>query len=76
VGLSAVASEGADGWHLTVGSALFAQWVSLYLPGVTAADSWFHLAPGGSRTVALSGRPSRGSVRALNATHGVTVTYA
>jgi beta-mannosidase len=57
----------------------FAQWVVIEVPGFLASDSWFHLAPGATRTLGLERlggagdgesddrqRPS-GHVRALNA---------
>jgi beta-mannosidase len=48
----------------------FAQWVAIDVPGFAPDDSWFHLAPGGERTVTLrpfvEGKPPRGRVRALN----------
>jgi beta-mannosidase len=71
VGLTAVASAGADGiWSLNVSTVRFAHWVQVEVPGYTPDDSWFHLAPGGQRVVRLhptsaSGLPA-GVVRALN----------
>lgn len=72
IGLTAVAGQGADGiWSLTVTTRRLAQWVVIEVPGFRPSDSWFHLAPGASRTVALhvvdsTGNPS-GQVRAFNA---------
>jgi beta-mannosidase len=74
VGLAATARQGADGqWSVSVTTRRFAQWVVVEVPGWRPSDSWFHLAPGASRTVALvreagsaAGAPS-GLVRALNA---------
>ncbi|MGA2837929.1 MAG: glycosyl hydrolase [Acidimicrobiales bacterium] len=72
VGLQA-GVEPADGgvWLLHVSSRRFAQYVHVDVPGFVASDSWFHLPPGGARTVLL--RPDAGSVgepmgrvRALN----------
>lgn len=73
LGLTAVARPGAtDDWQLTVSTELFAQWVAIDVPGFLPADSWFHLLPGQSRTVALhpetaDGHRPSGEVRALNA---------
>ncbi|HXW32124.1 MAG TPA: hypothetical protein VEJ21_03455, partial [Acidimicrobiales bacterium] len=56
VGLEAAARRGAGGtWEVSVGTRRFAQWVRLEVPGFRAADSWFHLAPGERRVVALHG---------------------
>jgi beta-mannosidase len=56
-----------EGDAVTVSTRRLAQYVSFDVPGFVAEDSWFHLAPGASRTVRLrgEGRPS-GEVRALN----------
>lgn len=60
-----------DSWSLRVSSRLFAQYVALDLPGFESSDSWFHIAPGQTRTVVLQARdPERvptGTIRALNA---------
>jgi beta-mannosidase len=70
LGLEARAASVGDSWQLTLTTRRFAQWVVIDLPGFTAEDSWFHLAPGSQRTVVL--RPlagnttPRGRVRALN----------
>jgi beta-mannosidase len=74
IGLAATARPGVDGdWELAVTTRRLAQWVVVEVPGFQASDSWFHLAPGASRTVALvpgrgPGGPERpsGQVRALN----------
>jgi beta-mannosidase len=75
IGLEATARPGADGadgaWSLSVRTRRFAQWVVVEIPGFVPSDSWFHLAPGATRTVTLepgpgSGRPT-GLVRAVNA---------
>lgn len=72
--LRAVAVPDGDGWVLEVSAQRLARWVSLDVPGFLPADSWFHLAPGAVRRVALqrlaTGGPGdgvpRGSVQALN----------
>jgi beta-mannosidase len=72
VGLQAEV-EPVDGgaWKLNISSRRFAQYVHVDVPGFVASDSWFHLAPGGTRSVLL--RPEAGSalepkgrLRALN----------
>ena len=72
VGLQATL-EAADGgsWQLRVSSQRFAEYVQVDVPGYVADDSWFHLPPGGERTVLLRpeagpGREPRGRIRALN----------
>jgi beta-mannosidase len=70
--LEAPGDEGSE-WSLTVSTRSFAQFVSIDAPGFVPGDSWFHLGPGESTTVALT--PEQGSepgtpighVRALNA---------
>ncbi len=72
VGLQA-GVEPVDGgtWLLQISSRRFAQYVHVDVPGFVASDSWFHLPPGGARSVLLrpdagsDGEP-RGRVRALN----------
>ena len=49
----------------------FAQYIQIDVPGFAASDSWFHLPPGGSRTVLLRAEPGcehepKGRLRALN----------
>jgi len=71
LGLQALARQRQGGsWALTVSSRHFAQFVAIDIPGFRPSDSWFHLAPGASRTVELhaEGRPGEpaGRVRALN----------
>ncbi|MGW0018026.1 glycosyl hydrolase [Rhodococcus sp. NPDC003382] len=71
IGLSATAIESESGeWSLEVATDGAAQYVSLELRGFEPADSWFHLPPGGRRTVALQrtgeARTVSGRVRALN----------
>ncbi len=71
LGLTAQANRGPGGeWSLRVSSTLFAHYVAFEVPGFRPSDSWFHLLPGSSATVALhcpdpERRPA-GSVRALN----------
>jgi beta-mannosidase len=60
-------------WLLRVSSRRFAQYVQIDFPGFAASDSWFHLPPGGTRTVVLRpegapGREPKGRVRSLNST--------
>ncbi len=71
LGLAArLVSDGDGGWSVDVSTERFAQYVALDLPGFRPADSWFHLAPGRSRTVPLAAsdlsRGPAGTVRALN----------
>jgi beta-mannosidase len=77
LGLEAHAAPGRDNWQLTVLTRRFAQWVVIDVPGFAAEDSWFHLAPGSQRTVALrplDGSPTpKGRVRALNGLHSSPV---
>ncbi|MGH9017803.1 MAG: glycoside hydrolase family 2 protein, partial [Acidimicrobiales bacterium] len=80
VGLEARAQAGGDGgWSLAVSTRRLAQWVVVEVPGYRAADSWFHLAPGATRTVALvpgagaGDGPPAGRVRCLNAERAARV---
>jgi beta-mannosidase len=71
IGLTARLEQGdPQQWRLTISSRLLAQWVAVDAPGYAPSDSWFHLAPGATRTIALSGddpdREPRVDVRALN----------
>jgi beta-mannosidase len=74
VGLEATAEPATDGrWSVSVTTRRFAQWVVVEVPGFRPSDSWFHLAPGATRTLTLhpegtdvGARPS-GHVRCLNA---------
>ena len=71
VDLSATARRaGRKVWALTISSRLLAQWVAVDVPGYVPSDSWFHLAPGATRTILLRGddpdRAPAGEVRALN----------
>lgn len=79
VGLVATArSVGPQEWVVDVSTEGTAQYVALELQGFEPEDSWFHLAPGGRRTVVLrrTGEASRviGRVRALNSHTSVAVT--
>jgi beta-mannosidase len=79
LGLVASARPGADGsWSATVTTRRLAQWVVVEVPGFLATDSWFHLAPGATRSLSLlprgeAGRPA-GLVRALNAQATTRIT--
>ena len=54
LGLEAALEQAADGaWSLRLSSRLFAQYVALDIPGFIPTDSWFHLAPGQTKTVGL-----------------------
>jgi beta-mannosidase len=72
VGLQAEAEPvDGGGWLLRVSARRFAQYVQIDVPGYLPDDSWFHLPPGGSRTVLLRPEPGtsqvpHGRVRALN----------
>ncbi len=79
IGLTARAARAAPNeWALTISSKLLAQWVAVDARGYAPADSWFHLAPGATRTIRLRGAdPDRipdGEVRALNARTPVPIT--
>jgi beta-mannosidase len=72
IGLAATARREDDGgWSLSVTTRRLAQWVVVEVPGFRPSDSWFHLAPGTTRTVALErtdgGETPAGQVRAVNA---------
>jgi beta-mannosidase len=77
LGLEASAAPDGDNWDLRVGARRFAQWVAIDVPGFAPDDSWFHLAPGGERTVTLrpsaEGKPPRGRVRALNGLYSTPI---
>ncbi len=70
VGLHGAVGRDAGGtWQLTVSTRRLAQWVRVEVPGFHPSDSWFHLAPGGRRTVTLvpaGGRAPVGYVQAFN----------
>jgi beta-mannosidase len=79
IGLRATAARSAGNvWALTITSNRCAQWVAIDVPGFAPGDSWFHLAPGATRTIGLTigpgpdadrqdpSRTPRGEVRALN----------
>ena len=79
LGLQATASRTPQGWSLAVSSRQFAQYVAIDVPGYDPTDSWFHVVPGGIRTVGLMGPATsspRGHVRALNATQPVAISVA
>jgi beta-mannosidase len=89
LGLGATAAWVGNQWQVTVRTGRFAQWVAIDTPDHVPADSWFHLAPGTERTVALAprstlpqaadppaeavDRPPRGRVRALNGLYPVPI---
>jgi beta-mannosidase len=77
LGLEATAWRAGDDWQVTVRTRRFAQWVAFDTPDFLPNDSWFHLAPGGERSVtlrALDGDgPLKGRVRALNGLHPVPI---
>lgn len=67
------------GWDLTVRTRRFAQAIALDVGDLGASDNYFHLPPGGSRTLTLTARPSvpapsRGHAKALNADSAVSFT--
>ena len=67
-----MARPGPDGgWSVSVTTRRLAQWVVVEVPGYRPSDSWFHLAPGATRTVTPPGRDGAdrpgGHGRALNA---------
>ncbi|MGC0362811.1 beta-mannosidase [Rhodococcus sp. 27YEA15] len=79
VGLTATARNlGADGWVIDVATDGAAQYVVLELQGFEPEDSWFHLAPGGRRSIRLTPiAPAKtvvGRVRALNSQASAAVT--
>ncbi len=70
-------------WSLSVSTRRFAQFVAVDVPGFRAADSWFHLEPGGTQVTRLyperAPEPARdgapiGQVRALNSVEGARVS--
>ena len=79
LGLRAEARAWGGGrYGLTLRTERFAQSVRIEARGYEAADNYFHLEPGGERTVALSpvgpaDRPPAGTVTAFNALDGVRI---
>ncbi len=85
VGLAATARRTADSrWEVVISTRRMAQGVALDVPGWLPSDSWFHLAPGITRTVSLvpdgsvpglgtDRLPAGSRVRALNAAESVTI---
>lgn len=63
-------TEDAEGWLLTLSANHLAQGVQIDVPGFSADDNWFNLAPDEPRLVRLSRRSSEakpfGDVRAIN----------
>ena len=83
VGLTATLATGADGGRsITVRTRRFAQTVRVEVPGFLCEDDAFHLAPGESRTLALTAdlgagaAGGRATVRALNSETVATVAGA
>ncbi len=74
IGLTAHARLDGDEWIIDIASERVAQWIAIDVAGYLAVDSWFHLPPGGSRSVRLrldTHAPPReaiprGYIRALN----------
>ncbi len=71
VGMEAEAVASVDGGYaLTVRSRRFAQAIAIDAGDLRPSDNYFHLAPGGTRTIRLHATrtdpPVRGSLRALN----------
>lgn len=80
LGLGATARRDDRGrWLVDISTTRLAQWVTVRAEGFVASDSWFHLPPGGRRTVELWPEPGetqgapRGTVQALNATGSVPI---
>ena len=83
VGLAAAAPAGGGAGEIEVSTIRAARWVAIEVPGYVPSDSWFHLPPGGRRTVRVrplgarggAGAPPalRGRVRALNARRSAPV---
>ncbi|MCI0574307.1 MAG: hypothetical protein L0Y66_26550 [Myxococcaceae bacterium] len=81
VGLEALAHRREDGcWEVRLRTKRFALSVSFDVPDHVPEDSYFHVAPGGERTVVMRPRPLarsfRGFVQALNATAPVRIELA
>ncbi|MGN0123962.1 MAG: glycoside hydrolase family 2 protein, partial [Rhodococcus sp. (in: high G+C Gram-positive bacteria)] len=53
IGLAATARPVPDGWSVEVRTEGVAQYVHLDVTGGDLQDSWFHLPPGGSRTITV-----------------------
>nr|WP_244865564.1 glycoside hydrolase family 2 protein [Rhodococcus sp. B50] len=70
IGLAATARSVPDGWSVEVRTEGAAQYVHLDVTGGDLQDSWFHLPPGGSRTISVRtcdpAATLRGRVGALN----------
>ena len=80
LGLQATGRSDADGLTMHVATRQFAQFVSIDVPGHSADDNWFHLAPGDTRTIRLTRTAGtfagRGEVRALNQRESHAVKFA
>jgi beta-mannosidase len=74
--LTAVARPHGEGWTLAVSASELATFVALDVSGMTASDSWLHIAPGETVEIALTGEgPPEGSVRALNCSTAVRIRH-
>lgn len=72
--LSAALRQDGEGWLLDLSADRFAQSVAIEAEGFLPSDNWFHLAPGGVKTVRLAARAGTdpavrpaGEVRAIGA---------
>lgn len=83
VGLAATVAPDEDGYRVEVTTRDTAQRVAFDVPGLVPDVGWFHLPPGGARTVRLrpagGSEPTRGtgplgSVRALNSRRSVSLS--
>jgi beta-mannosidase len=54
--LSATLRRDAAGWVLDLSADRFAQSIAIEAEGFLPSDSWFHLAPGGVKTIRLASR--------------------
>jgi beta-mannosidase len=79
-GLSATLEATCDGWQLVIEAQRFSRFVNVADLHYRAADNWFHLPPGESRTIALlpmsvdeKRTAPAGEVRAIN--HSMPVFY-
>lgn len=51
--ISATLDQDAEGWNLALSADRFAQSVAIDVEGFLPSDNWFHLAPGGAKTIRL-----------------------
>jgi beta-mannosidase len=78
LGLEAELRSEGGRWVLEVSTHRFAQWLVVEIPGYRPEDSWFHLAPGVTRSLVLEPEdnlagPPAGEVRALNSSRSVRI---